>query len=344
MLLLLVVLIFLLCLYRIDCRLAGFNEDYLSIDNTNSIKGIFILLIVITHALPYIERSSYDFTQFGDSTLIWLVKQFNQLVVVMFLFYSGFGVGESYKGKGQNYLKGFPRKRILTTLLNFDVAVIVFLLFAFFLGKPITIRQVLLSFVGWESLGNSNWYIFVILLCYSFTYVSLNLPTNKVWLKVIIKFLFCSVAIVWLSLEKDYWWYNTLLSYPFGFIYSANKDTIEDFLKKYYWQYCIPLLFVFLLLFQCPIDRFSFSFNVLSILFAQLIVLLTMKVSIGNFLLRWVGEHLFPIYIYMRIPMIILEQKQPVLIANQPALFIIICLAVTLIIAHFYKHWQINLN
>ena len=49
MLLALLLSIFVLCLYRIRFNLKGFNDDYLSKDCTNSIKGIFILLIVISH-------------------------------------------------------------------------------------------------------------------------------------------------------------------------------------------------------------------------------------------------------------------------------------------------------
>jgi hypothetical protein len=344
MLLLLLVSIFLLCLYRIDCRLVGINEDYLCKDKTNSIKGIFIFMIVITHALPYIEHTSYGFDAVGDGVLMWFVRHLDQLIVVMFLFYSGFGIGESYKRKGQNYLNGFPRKRILSTLLNFDVAVIAFLLLALFLGTPITIKQVLFSFVGWESLGNSNWYIFVILLCYLFSYVSLRLPIEKVWIKALLLFVFCLLVIFWLSHEKGKWWYNTIMSYPMGFLYSSYKEPIERFLKKYYWLSCFVLLLLFVALFRRSVDRFCLSYNALSMVFALLAVSLTMKVSINNPPLRWAGEHLFPIYIYMRIPMIILEHKQPVLIANQPALFIIICLVVTMVIAQLYKHWQIKLD
>ena len=342
MLILLFVLIILLCLYRINYRLIGFNEDYLSKDKTNSIKGIFILMIVITHALPYIERSSYGFDQVGDNVLMWLVRHLGQLVVVMFLFYSGFGVSESYKRKGQNYLKGFPKKRILTTLLNFDVAIMAFLLLGLFLGTPMTVKQVLLSFVGWDSLGNSNWYIFVILLCYSFSFIILRLPTNKTWCKVLFLFVLSFSVNVWLSQEKGEWWYNTIMSYPMGFLYSSYKEPIERFLKKYYWLSVVVFLLLFVFIFRWPTDRLRLSFNALSTVFAMLVVLLTMKASINNLPLRWVGQHLFPIYIYMRIPMIILENEQPVLIANYPAIYIIICLVVTLVIARFYKHWQIK--
>lgn len=175
MLLLLLIGVLLLCLYRIEPQLSGFNGDYLSKGSTNSIKGIFILLIVVSHSLGYIHSGAYRFSSIGDGILLWIIGHLGQLVVVMFLFYSGYGVSESYKRKGPDYVKGFPRRRILTTLLNFDVAIVAFLLLGLLLGTPMSAKQVLLSFVGWESVGNSNWYIFVILLCYVISYLSMCL-------------------------------------------------------------------------------------------------------------------------------------------------------------------------
>ncbi len=54
-------------------NLKGFNDDYLSKDNTNSIKGIFILLIVLMHSWPYIKDCGYAFDRIGDS---WFLRFF----------------------------------------------------------------------------------------------------------------------------------------------------------------------------------------------------------------------------------------------------------------------------
>lgn len=81
----------------------------------------------------------YHVNGFGDVAVDWFIYRFSQLVVVMFLFYSGYGVGESFKRKGDGYVKSMPRHRILATLLNFDVAVIVFILLGLALGHPIDI-------------------------------------------------------------------------------------------------------------------------------------------------------------------------------------------------------------
>ena len=80
----------------------------------------------------------------------------------------------------------------------------------------------------------------------------------------------------------------------------------------------------------------------MSIVFALIVIMLTIKVRIVNGPLMWIGKHLFPIYIYMRLPMIVMNQKAPALVGTYPAVFILIALAVTLLIARCYKYWEIK--
>ena len=87
----------------------------LSRDTANVIKGAFILLVFNSHICDY----------WGESNII---RGFlGQMIVVPFLFYSGYGVMESIKMKGLDYIKSIPCHRILSTLLNFDVAVCVYI-------------------------------------------------------------------------------------------------------------------------------------------------------------------------------------------------------------------------
>lgn len=347
MLLALLLSIFVLCLYRIQFNLKGFNDDYLSKGSTNSIKGIFILLIVISHALPYITRCGYAYSATGDSLLMTFFHLLSQLVVVMFLFYSGYGVGESFKSKGETYVQSMPRHRILGTLVNFDIAVIVFIVVGLLLGSSFTLRQCLLSLTGWDDVGNSNWYIFVILLCYLMHYIALCLPVSKPSYRVALLFALCAGCLLVLSFFKGNYWFSTILCYPLGFMYSTYKDSIEKHLKKAYWIYALAVVILFVLIFKlfhdCAADRFQIGYNVVSMLFAILVVVLTLKVRISNQPLRWVGTHLFPIYIYMRLPMIFMENKMPALVGTYPALFILISLAVTLLIAWAYRFSEIRL-
>lgn len=137
-------------------RLTGWNEYYISKETTSTINGLFIWFVFMSHFTQYLPSSAGNIV--GDNL--------GQLVVVMFLFYSGYGCSVQYLAKGESYLSSFPRKRILSTLINFDIAVCAFVAVGLLLGKSMTMRQVVLSFVCWDSIGNSNWYIFVIILCY----------------------------------------------------------------------------------------------------------------------------------------------------------------------------------
>ena len=233
----------------------------------------------------------------------------------MFLFYSGYGVGESFKKKGAAYVKKIPRHRILATLVNFDIAVGVFIIINLLLGVPITLRQSLLSFTGWEDVGNSNWYIFVILVCYTLTFMVLSVARTKL-ARVTLLFASCLPVMLVLYYTRGSWWYDTMLCYPAGFAFSMYRRQA---------------------------DNYRLAYNLMSISFALIVVLTTMKLGIDNPLLRWVGSNLFPIYIYMRVPMLIIEQTHPELIAAQPFLFILISLTVTIVIARCYRYWQVKM-
>lgn len=335
-----IVLLF-ICLYRINFNLKGFNSDYLLKDKTNSIKGIFILLVIINHSMSYMNYE-YNHNSIGNS-LFFLCGCIGQLVVVMFLFYSGYGVGESYKKKGLSYIKSIPKHRFLGTLLNFDIAVSFFIILNLLLGLSLTTQRCLLSLVGWESVGNSNWYIFVILLCYLATFIVLILPIKHSLLQFVALFALCFVCLIILSYSKQEYWYDTILCYPVGFLYSLQKESIESFLKKYYWPIIALLLTLFFILIHFPEDSLCLRFNTISILFAIIVVMITMKVGVDNNCLRWFGKNLFPVYIYMRLPMMIFEHKYPEMIASAPTMFIALSLLVTVTITYVYHFWQVKL-
>lgn len=331
-------LIFILLLSLWGIRLTK-EDDYLSKDRCNSIKGIFILLIFLTHSLQYIKASGYVFS--GIDTLTQAILQFiGQLVVVMFLFYSGYGVAVQVGKKGEPYVKQMPRHRILKTLLNFDIAVCLFILLDLILSRPLTISQILLSFVAWDSVGNSNWYIFIIILCYSLTYLANRISSNpKVVGGVILSL--CLFTMFILSFVKGTWWYDTILAYPTGYIYANYRQQVEPILKRYF----IVILFILGCIFlfthgHGPYLR-GLRPNVMAVSFALIVVMVTMKVQIGNSWLQWFGTNLFPLYIYQRIPMIALQVTLgDEFLSQYPILYLIICLLITCLIARYYKYWS----
>lgn len=284
----------------------GYNEDYLAFGTTNAVKGIFILLVFISHVVPYIVDAGYVYDGImGD--LFWRVHSWvGQWIVAMFLFYSGYGIMESIKKKGEDYVALIPRRRILTVLLNFDIAVLVYVILAWSLANEMSIGKILLSFVGWESVGNSNWYIFVIILAYLITYVSFVCFKNK----RISTYTVCSLlflAMLVLSVFKGTYWYDTILCFGAGLLYSQRKVVAESFARKHYVLSLTIVLIACVLFYNVPYWIRGLRYNMFCIAFCLLNVLLTMKFRINSNLLIWFGKNLFPLYIYQRFPMILLS-------------------------------------
>lgn len=124
------------------------NEDYISRDTTTAIKGIFAIIILFNHSRQYLPSHITDWGRQSYAILYnSIIDIFGQLMVVMFLVYSGFGIMESFKRKKNDYIKGFVRKRVLKTLIHFDIAVFLFLLVALAFGHEYTSSNYALSWI-----------------------------------------------------------------------------------------------------------------------------------------------------------------------------------------------------
>lgn len=80
----------------------------------------------------------------------------------------------------------------------------------------------------------------------------------------------------------------------------------------------------------------------MAIAFALIVVMLTMKIRIGNSVLQWFGENLFPLYIYQRLPMIALQYYfGDRFVSHYSLLFLLTCLLITSLIARCFNYLEI---
>ena len=285
-----------------------FQKDYISRDNTAWVKGIFVILILFSHGKSYIELGGVY-----DDPYTMMQNHLNQMVVAMFLFYSGYGIMEQIKKREFAYIKSIPMKRFPNLLLNYDIAVILFVFVNWYLGTQVTLKKFLLSLVAWDAIGNSAWYIFVILALYVITFVAF-FPikwVKKPWFKVVslLAVTALSVALVYalMVVGKHKVWYNTLILYVFGMWYSFFKAKLEKLLMKNDFLYFLILGIVFtvyVLSFRKRWDGIEI-YTVWALCFTTIAVMFTMKVQIKSRVLDWFGNHVFSIYILQRIPMMI---------------------------------------
>ena len=142
--------------------------QYLSKDAILPIKGFSLGLVFFRHFIIYVTLSN----SFLDISFIYIDRLLDQLIVTMFFMYSGYGIYESIKIKGSNYIKNFPKRRFLSTWIKFAILICLFLMFDIMMGHKFDLFTIILSFIGWTSIGNSNWFIFVTFVLYILVYIS----------------------------------------------------------------------------------------------------------------------------------------------------------------------------
>lgn len=325
-----------LCLVGIKVTGKTGFEDYMSPEKTGAIKGIFVVIVLFSHVRQYITLAPewYD-KPFADFMLF-----LGQLMVVMFLFYSGYGVTLSL-AKKDGYVKTLLSKRALKVLLHYDIAILIFYLLGLALGKNYSTKKLLLSFIGLDAVGNSVWFIFVILILYIITWISFRFVKKRVILGTAITTVLSVAAMILLIYfrKNEYWWYDTLLCYPLGMWYAIAKPHIDKALIPSFgkWAICTGVTlaaFITLNHFLQINGKTRVIFVPMALVFALLVVFASMRISINNGILRWFGKRVFGIYILQRIPMIILQHLG---MNDSPLLFAAVSFAITIVLAEIFE-------
>lgn len=316
-LLILIPLLYVICTMRISVK--GY-PDYIDRAQTGAVKGICAVLILLQHMRSYLTPNAFGThcTLFNTS-----LNLCGQLMVVMFLFYSGYGVMYALKRNQEAYMSTFLTHRLLKVWLMFAIAVSLYLIIDLVLGNNFPISTIMLSFIGWESIGNSNWFMFDILAMYAFTYFAVKVSREKeqsLRTATIITFCLTLLLIVFLKAAgKGPWWIDTILAYPVGMAFCLLKDRFERVLNSNTkWAALFVAVLGLFSLGYCA-NRFGWfdsdkliirglgfvSFIGTSSIFAIMVVMLTMKMKIRSKILNWLGENAFSIYILQRLPMIL---------------------------------------
>lgn len=154
----------------------GFREDFLAPESAAMINGISILVVFVQHlGHVLLAPMGYAMDGCGDAAYKAVTGWIQQLLVVSFLFFSGFGVMEQIKRKGSEYVANFPRRRIFKVWANFAIAVCCFALVNLCFHTGIPIRRMIAALTCWRQIGNPSWYIFCVLWCYAATYLTFRL-------------------------------------------------------------------------------------------------------------------------------------------------------------------------
>lgn len=282
-----------------------FHTDYISIDNSNIIKGLFAAYIVFHH-LSKRTSCGIIFRVFAEN---------GYLPVAIFFFITGYGLVKSYQTR-HDYLQHFILKRLPPVLVPFLlIAVVYWIQYCIqnqtILG-PISILHMMKSEI---LLVKFSWYVIVILIYYIWFWFFARFAKNDK------HFIFINVAfaIVWWGICNFYigyssMWYGSCLAIASGSILAVYQSNITKFVERHYISLLFVLAFTFITIirFTWPIishlpiadiaESHSWFISLFitestSMLFPFIIFMIAMKLKLKNKLLVYLGKWSYEIYI-----------------------------------------------
>lgn len=325
--------LFLLILFIFDCRIrVGKNDSYFDKNELSPIKGFFVILVYFSHFIQYLEPAQKG--NIFDSLFITIVGISGQLIVTMFFVYSGYGLFYKINENKDRYLSSFIRKRVFPVYLDFFVCILIYIAYNIYERQFLSFTVILQAFLGWTSIGNSNWFMFDTFVSYLLLYVVFK-AIKDMKMALIVDTLLTVCFIFVLSLYRENYWWNTIICLPLGmwiFYYKNIFDRINKSNKIY--LFCGSFLVVLFIIFFILQRKLPYIYPFFAIVFSLMVVLVQMRFNfINSKFFAFLGSHVFSIYMLQRIVLILLGKLK---IAQIPIIYCISGFLITVIFSVFF--------
>lgn len=206
-------------------------------DKMLPLKAVLSLLIVADHLTFSVDAS-------------WLMpfRKWGAPIVSLFFFISGYGLYKSYLAKGEKYLQGFFKRRILKVIVP---ALVVMGLYYLICWKSHDVAAEVRSWIVFGSLPLPNfWFVEVIVFFYISFWLSFKFFSGR-WKMAALFILTAVLTIVPILIGYDRCWWVSTFAFPVGVLFAEYEDTIKDKVMKSNWAYsiafgiCLALIFLF---------------------------------------------------------------------------------------------------
>lgn len=300
-------------------------RTFLGYDDTYSLRGIAMLMIIIGHAYNGYPKTNAGFYYPG-----WLdclhMELWAAMGVSVFFFLSGYGMFlalDRRQGKIDfKYVLSKVKRLFVPLLVYWAVELITLLIFN---------RQELTTHILREMITFSmhpdleNWFFKVIVPAYI---IMFSLFMTRIANSVRVIVLFVLSVICMLILGKagfGLWWYNTIFCFPVGALVAHRKDMFEK----------LPPAAVCLACVTCMVSIFLFHFNsiVFNAIAPFLFIYLIRMVNINNKLLTFIGVNSFLFY-FIECP--VLDEIVKFSYSNFP-LYCLLAICVTCLIVRIVR-------
>lgn len=206
----------------------------LSLEKSINLKGLFSLMVIITHMGMAAEL------HLGQTATIACSN---------FFFLSGYGLYAGYQNKKENYLIGFFRKRFIKLLISWITSIIIYQAFLYFYyGKCYFLKITSFEALNEKALLAFDWFLIDLSIFYIIFYVSVK------WFKNILSIIACFTLIFIVSkfqqkvccYENNAWWFFSNFGFVTGMATSYFSKQIKEVMLSYGKQITFIVFLFFL--------------------------------------------------------------------------------------------------
>ena len=297
------------------------NEEFMEYGQTKYLQGFLAICIMLHHigqemCAPWQTYKLYPGLEF--------FVPLGYVFVGIFMFCSGYGLLVSYERKPDYLSKGFFRKRALPLIIGYYVSAWIFFIVRLLMGQKINGWNIFCLLIGIKLSNPYAWFAFVMPIFYLFFYLSFKYSKKPVLTTTI-----CVFAYTFMGtcinhnnyLMTGQWWYNCVHLFWVGLLVAKYKGPLIAWAKD---KYILKLIICIVLLqgswyltnyLQSAVSYYGenaglpmyltvlcrwicvFGDMLYTTLFCFFVLLLGMKIRIGNRFLGFMGTITFEFYI-----------------------------------------------
>lgn len=248
-----------------------FNDDFLSLDVTKSLRGLAAIGVILHHiSQEGAFQKVRELSPFVNAGFYF---------VAIFFFCSGFGLIKSLKSK-ENYLDGFLKNRVLKTIIvPFYVCVLIYGIYKLIIGVKMPVAHWITNLLGLTLMNDYAWYPIVLAILYIAFYFIFKYVKNRklsfalMFLVIFAQGVFFAVTghFAWWAGEPNWWlqpngwanaqwwmqqkimwffgewWVNSSIAFFIGMLYANFEEKIVAWFKKGYWIKLLALLVLWMI-------------------------------------------------------------------------------------------------
>jgi len=282
-----IIILFFIIFVIINIRFEN-NDNPLSSENTQRLRGVLAIVIILHHMSERIN-GGYFFP---------FLQHMGYLICAFFFFLSGYGLFLSYKKNGEKYLQKFCKKHILYLTIIFLLVSLIYTTYYIIIG----------NFRPSITIAANSWYVLIQLILYFIFWISFTIFKGKYSFFSIFLFQIL-LTIVLIIYERPSIWYISNFGFILGILTANYYNQIISFLNNNFIYNIILFFILFAVLSFIP---FLYGYYILtrmfsSIVFCFIIVCMLCKIKFIGYTTKWLGSISLEIYLLHGLAYIVLN-------------------------------------